>query len=64
MLLPAQTTQLLDIVEHMFDRLHYLEVSTQKMRGAIEALEMWSLENADSETLYARPTTDKAPSSP
>jgi len=48
----------------MFDRLHYLEVSTQKMRGAIEALEMWSLENADSETLYARPTTDKAPSSP
>jgi len=55
MLSPVDTTQLCDLVEHMFDRLRYAESSLQKVRGAVEALDMWVMENADHETLYARP---------
>jgi len=59
-LTPAQTTQIMDVVEHMFDRLWRVESAAQKMRGAVEALEMWVIESADEETLHGRPTRASA----
>jgi len=46
--------QLLDVLEHMFDRLGYAESKLQKVRGAIEGFEDWVIENGDEEALYSR----------
>jgi len=61
MLSPFHTAELCDLVEHMFDRLRYAESSLQKVRGAVEALDMWVMQHADHETLYARPVVPDPP---
>jgi len=56
----GDTAQLLDLIEHMFDRLGYAESKLQKVRGAVEAFESWMITYGDEKALYSRQSVDAA----
>jgi len=55
----GDTVELLDLIEHLFDRLGYAESKLQKVRGAVEATEYWVIQYGDQKALHSGQSSRK-----